>query len=176
MIDLASHKVKFKVDTGIAPFGAVVNAAGSVAYVSNWGGRRPKAGDVTAATGYQQDRDQVVVDNRGVASTGSLTRIDLATGRATHTIAVGLHPTAMAWDEPHGRLYVANGNEDSISVVDTESNRLARTIRIQPFREKTPGIAPTAVSVSQDGRLSTWPAVELTRSPWCGQPLEKSRA
>jgi DNA-binding beta-propeller fold protein YncE len=151
VIDLASHTVRFKVETGIAPFGAAVNSAGSVAYVSNWGGRRAKEGDATAMTGYHADRDRVVVDSRGIASTGSVTRIDLRTGRATHSIATGLHPTALEWDEPRGRLYVANGNEDSITIIDTERNMELGAIRLQPFREKTAGIAPTALTISQDG-------------------------
>jgi YVTN family beta-propeller protein len=151
VIDLASHAIKFKVDTGIAPFGAVVNSSGTVAYVSNWGGRKPQAGDMTAATGYRLDRDQVVVDSHGIASTGSLTRIDLKTGQVTDTIAAGLHPTAMAWDESRERLYVANGNEDSIAIIDTKANRALKSIPLQPFREKAPGIAPTALAISSDG-------------------------
>ena len=82
--------------TGIAPFGAVISRNGSVAYVTNWGGRLPKSGELTAPTGMAAQADQVVIDQRGVAATGTLTRMDLETGKATHTIAVGLHPTAIA--------------------------------------------------------------------------------
>ena len=99
VVDLTSNAVKFKVDTGVAPFGAVVNAAGTFAYVSNWGGRQPRDGDLTAATGYRPDPDRVVVDARGIASTGTVTRMDLETGQRHAPIAVGLHPTAMVWDE-----------------------------------------------------------------------------
>jgi YVTN family beta-propeller protein len=151
VIDTASGAVRQTLATGIAPFGAVVNAAGTVAYVSNWGGRLPKEGDLTAVTGYARDADKVVVDARGVASTGTVRRYDLATGKMIHEIATGLHPTSMVWDEAHGRLYVANGNEDSISVIDTESGKVLRTIALQPFAEKIAGIGPTALAISADG-------------------------
>jgi hypothetical protein len=54
----------------VLPFGAAVNAEGAVAYVSNWGGRLPKAGDLTARTGLLPTADQLVVDSRGIASNG----------------------------------------------------------------------------------------------------------
>ena len=152
LVDLSGRRPVSTVPTGIAPFAAVVNAAGTVGYVSNWGGRRPKPGDLTAATGLSANADQVVVDTRGIASTGTVTRIDLASGVATDAIAVGLHPMGLVWDEPRGMIYVANGNSDSISVIDVRGGRGARTIPLRPFGVPTPGIAPTAVAISQDGR------------------------
>ena len=151
VLDIATGSVIYKVDTGMVPFAAVVNTEGSIAYVSNWGGRRPGAQDVTAKTGLAADADRVVVDSRGIASTGTLTRIDILAGRADGEIAVGLHPTAMLWDQPHARLYVANGNSDSISVVDTAAGKVLKTIPLDPFREKVAGIAPTALALSPDG-------------------------
>ncbi len=151
LFDLERKRALESIDTGKVPFGAVMNAAGKVAYVSNWGGRVPAAGDLTAPTGLRPDSDRVVVNERGIASTGSLTRIDLASRRATHSIPVGLHPTSMAWDERRERLYVANGNEDSISVVDTGRQRVVSTIALEPFGKKLPGVAPTALALSGDG-------------------------
>jgi YVTN family beta-propeller protein len=78
-------------------------------------------------------------------------RFDLKTGEATDTIPVELHPNAVLSDEARGRLYVANGNKDSVSVIDTDQNRVARTIEIQPFKRKVTGIAPTARALSGDG-------------------------
>jgi len=134
------------IPTGIAPFGAVISQAGDVAFVTNWGGRMPKDGDRTAKTGP----DTAVIDERGVASTGTVTRIDLKTFKETHTIPVGLHPTAIVWDEPGQRLYVANGNSDSVSVIDTAKMAVIRTIAIEPFAAKAHGVAPTALVLSSD--------------------------
>src|SRR5262249_51212887 len=135
----------------IAPFGAVIDSAGTTAFVTNWGGRRPVRGDRTSPTGVAPGADQVVVDARGIASTGSVTRIDVQSGRAAQTIGVGLHPTAIAWDERRGRVYVADGNADAVSVIDVASNRVERTIVIAPFTDRTAGLAPTAVALSPDG-------------------------
>ena len=151
IVDFASGAVK-KVKTGIAPFGVAVNAAGTVAWVSNWGGRFPKPGDRTARTGPKPDADSIVVDARGVAASGTVTRVDLTTNETTHTVEVGLHPTAMAWDEARGRLYVANSNSDSVSVVDTKTNSLVENIAIQPFQRKVAGVAPEALVLGKDGR------------------------
>jgi YVTN family beta-propeller protein len=144
--DLVKGTVR-SVKTGIAPFGAALNHDSTIAYVSNWGGRAPKSGDLTARSGA----DQVVTDERGLASSGTVSRIDLVMGKVENSIPVGLHPTAILWDEPLARLYVANGNEDSISVVDTNRNKVVQTFALQPFSHKVAGVAPTALALSEDG-------------------------
>jgi YVTN family beta-propeller protein len=140
--------------TGIAPFAAVISKDAKVAYVSNWGGRIPNANDKTATAGRAADADPVVIDNRGIASTGTVSRIDLTTLQTTHTIAVGLHPTGLAWDETSNRLYVANGNSDSVSVIDTAKNTVIATFPVNPLAARIPkppsGIAPTALALSPD--------------------------
>lgn len=151
VIDLNGPGLIGRPAVGIAPFGAAINADGSVAYVTNWGGRLPKPGDLTAPTGLDPKADQVVVDERGIASTGTVTRIDLATMKPTHTIAVELHPTGIVWDEERQRLYVANGNKDSVSVIDTAKQTVLRTISLRPAGLKLTGVAPTALAVSADG-------------------------
>ncbi len=149
--DLQKGNVR-TVKTEIAPFGAALNHDSTIAYVTNWGGRMPKAGDLTAPTGFAAAADRVVTDERGIASTGTVLRIDLIMGTTEKTIPVGLHPTAIVWDEPSARLYVANGNQDSISVIDTNRNVVAQTFLLQPFLRKAPGIAPTALAFA-DGNL-----------------------
>jgi len=151
VIDLAGGKLLGQVATGIAPFGAAINAAGTVAYVTNWGGRLPRPRDLTLPTGFDPKADQVVVDERGIAATGTVTRVDLDARQSTHTIVVELHPTAVVWDEPRRRLYVANGNKDSVSVIDTDRNQVVETITLQPFTRRVPGVAPSALAVSPDG-------------------------
>ena len=152
VVDLASGRLKGTVRTGIAPFGVRLNRAGTVAYVSNWGGRFPRQQDATAPTGTKPGADRVVVDPRGIASTGTVSRVDLVAMRVTNTLETGLHPTALSWDERQARLYVANSNSDSVSVINTETNRVAQTISIQPFQRKAEGIAPNALAVSRDGK------------------------
>ncbi len=86
VVDPAKGAVVKKIPTGKAPFGVVMNAAGTVAWVSNWGGRIPGEKDTTAPTGTASNSDRVVVDVRGIASSGTVSRIDLATGdRHSHS-------------------------------------------------------------------------------------------
>jgi YVTN family beta-propeller protein len=157
IVELESARRARSVPTEIAPFGAAVNEAGSVAWVSHWGGRRPNAKDLTAPTGLAPTADRVVVDARGIAASGTVMRIDLTGSQSSVSVAVGLHPTALAWDEKQDRLYVANSNSDSISVVDTRTNRLLRNIEVQPFSGRVAGIAPTALVLSGDGE-TLWTA------------------
>ncbi len=152
VIDLATGALRGTAPTGIAPFGAAVNHDGSVAYVTNWGGRRAKASDRTAPAGYSKRADQIVVDEKGIAASGTVTRIDLRTLTATHQIPVGLHPTAIVWDVPRRRLFVANNNSDSISVIDTSTNQVVHTVPVLPFGPAIRGVAPTALALTADGR------------------------
>lgn len=152
VVDLKSNRLLAKVQVGIAPFGAAIDSSGTVAYVSNWGGRPPTARDLTLPTGLDPKADRVVVDRQGIASTGTVSRVDLVTRKVTATISVGLHPTALVWDQSAHRLYVANGNQDSVSVIDTSTQQVIKTIAIQPFQARVPGIAPTALALSSDGR------------------------
>ena len=151
ILDLATGVVLAKVKTGIAPFGAVIDATNTTAYVSNWGGRFPTANDATATTGSIPGADRIVIDARGVAASGTVSKIDLKTGTVTAEIAVGLHPTGIALDAARNRLYVTNSNSDTISVVDTLRNKVVETIPIQPFAREVAGVAPEALAITRDG-------------------------
>lgn len=129
VVDLAGGKLLGSVSTsGIAPFGTALNKDGSVAYVTNWGGRVTRQGDITAPTGLAPAADRVVVDSRGVASSGTVARLDLISMTATHTIPVELHPTAIVWDEARKRVAVVSipgaAQLADYSTVVAENNRL----------------------------------------------------
>jgi DNA-binding beta-propeller fold protein YncE len=152
LVERDSGKLLGSVKTGVAPFAAVLNNGGTVAWVSNWGGPVAGAADRAAPTGYDPRADRVLVDPRGIASTGTVARVDLGKLLVTNTIKVNAHPNAMAWDERSERLYVASSNRDVIDVVDTKAMRVAASHHVQPFREKVSGIAPTAIALQPDGK------------------------
>ena len=151
------------VKTEIAPFGAAINHDSTTAYVTNWGGRTPKPGDLNAPTGHLPNADKVVTDERGIASTGTVSRIDLIMGKVEESIPVGLHPTALVWDEPNARLYVANTNQDTISVIDTNQNKVIKTFLLEPFSRKTAGVAPTALAFDEKNPLRRLRRIERNR-------------
>ncbi|HUQ92380.1 MAG TPA: alkaline phosphatase family protein [Bryobacteraceae bacterium] len=151
VLDAATGTRLGSIKTGVAPFGAAINANGTVAWVTNWGGPFPGSKDRTAALGRTPTADRILVDDRGVASTGTAIRIDLATLAVTHTITVPAHPNSLVWDEKQERLYIASSNRDSITVLDTKSQKVIATHSVQPFREKAAGVAPTALALTPDG-------------------------
>ncbi len=151
IVDADSGKLLHVVQAGVLPVAAVVSDDGSEAWVTNFGGRKPASGDRAASECCDPMAEPVRVDKRGIAEPGTVSRIDLATGRVTATVVVGRHPTGLAWDRRRGRLYVADGNADAVSVVDTHRARPIGTIRVAPFNERKIGLAPTAVALSPDG-------------------------
>ncbi len=136
---------------GVLPVAAVVNTDGSVAYISSLGGRKPGARDRSAKQCCDPFAELVRVDARGIAQPGNVTRVDLVAGTVRKVIPVGRHPTGIAWDEVGDRLYVANGNSDAVSVIDTRRDSVVKTIAIAPFRERKIGLAPTGVALTPDG-------------------------
>lgn len=137
--------------TGVLPVAAVVSDDGSEAWVSVYGGPKPKRNDLAAPQCCGALAEPVRVDAKGIAREGSVVRVDLVAGRITDRVVVGRHPGAIAWDRARGRLFVPNGNSDSITVVDTRARRRLASFAVAPFRERKAGLAPTAVALSPDG-------------------------
>jgi YVTN family beta-propeller protein len=133
-----------QVPVGIAPV-AVATEKG-LAYVANWGGQVASGSEANAPTGLETGADKVRIDARGVAKPGSISIVDLAAARVLATIEVGRHPTALAIDAAGQKLFVANTNDDSVSVIDLKLRKVARTISLRPFSTKVDGVAPTALA------------------------------
>jgi len=87
----------------------------------------------------------------GAAITGSVSVVDLASMKVTANISTGLHPTGMAFYG--GYLLVANTYSDTISVVDTTTNEVKRTIsvglpiKVPGQRQAAYGAAPDSIAV-----------------------------
>lgn len=148
MVDEGSGAISATVEVGVCPF-QVVLGPNRKAYVSNWGGRRPKPGDSTALS----SGTEVVVDARGIASTGSVTVVDLGRLVPVAEIETDLHPCAMVLSPDRTRLYVACANSDRVSVVDTGSDQVVGRVGVQPSADLPFGSAPTGLAVSDDGTL-----------------------
>ena len=56
--------------------------------------------------------------------------VNLTTGKQEREIPVGLEPTALY--QSAGALFVANSNDDSISVINTTNNTVVQTVEYQP--------------------------------------------
>ena len=78
---------------------------------------------------------------------------DSANPRPIARISTGAHPTAVILSPDETALYVANSLSDTISVIDTASNRVLDTILLRPdMARDLPGVTPTAMAFSKDGK------------------------
>jgi YVTN family beta-propeller protein len=134
-------------NVGNAPRDLVL--AGSKLYVSNEGGRPATSGDTT----INSDGTQVVAsDFTGATTTGTVSVINTADpSAAPASINVGLHPTGLYAKK--GALFVTNTNSDTVSVIDTASDKVVQTISTQPWPESKVGYEPTATTLTGDGHL-----------------------
>jgi len=135
-------------ETGVAPFEVVL--AGQKAYVSNLGGRRPGKGDLTAPAG---SNTKVRVDPvRRIASEGSVTVIDLARGKVKTELLVELHPSALAVS-PNGKyVVVANTGSDTLSVIETTTDRVVEKIWTRQTPADLFGAQPNALAFDPSGK------------------------
>ncbi len=136
-------------DVGVAPYDVVLS--GGKAYVSNWGGRRPGPGDTVGPAGRGTT---VRIDpDSGVANDGSISVIDLRSGRATGEIPVGLHASALALSPGGRHLVCANAASDTLSVIDTGTDAVVETVWAKPSPADLFGASPNALAFDRDGKL-----------------------
>lgn len=146
IVNPAIKSVEQEIPVGIAPYTVV--SLGDKAYVSNWGGRRPREGDVTGPT----SGSRAVVDSKtGIASTGTVSVVDLNAGKVIKEIEAGLHPSGMAFSPDRRRLYVANANSDTVTVIQTDTDSVETVLNVKPMKELPFGSAPNALTVSPNG-------------------------
>ncbi|MBM3292964.1 MAG: bifunctional YncE family protein/alkaline phosphatase family protein [Candidatus Aminicenantes bacterium] len=148
-VEASTGKLLRTFDVGVAPYDVVL--VRRKAYVSNWGGRRPVEGDVVGPAG----RGTIVkVDpTTFVAAEGSVTVIDLESGRTAAEILVHLHSSALAVS-PDGRHVVcANAASDNISVIDTGTDRVVETIWAKPSPADLFGASPNALAFDARGEF-----------------------
>ncbi len=152
VIDADSGRLIRTISLGVEPIAAVISADGRTAYVSILGGAKPNASQRQARQCCDARAEAVRIDARGIAEPGTVSRVDLVTGRVSRDITTGRHPTPLVWNESGGRLFVADGNSDSVTVIDTRADSVVTRMAIAPFRERQIGLAPTALALSPDAR------------------------
>jgi YVTN family beta-propeller protein len=73
--------------------------------------------------------------------------------KALSNIPTGAHPMALLLSPAQDRLYVANASSDTISVIDTGSDKVIDTVLVRPPTARAlPGATPTGVALSPDGK------------------------
>jgi YVTN family beta-propeller protein len=113
-----------EIRVGNVPHSVVVSQDGKTAYVSNEAGRIATEQDFQ---GYSNGTPVVAQYPTGSTATGTVSVVDLNAFKVTGSINTGLHPTGMAlWGS--NRLLVANAYSDTLSVIDTTTNKVERNI------------------------------------------------
>ena len=146
--DAEDGRLLRRFEVGAAPYAVVL--AGDRAYVSNWGGRRPGAGDFTGPAGRGT---RVRADARtGAASEGSVSIVDLKGGRVVEEVVTGRHASALALSPDARFLVCANAADDTLSVLNTRSNRVVETIWVRHSPADPFGASPNALVFDPGGR------------------------
>ena len=145
-IRLSDKSTVWTASTGMAPFGICLSA--NKAYVTNWAGPVPTdASKETAGIPY----GNVYVDPRtGATSMGTVSIIDLASGKGLSEIETGLHPNAIIISNDQQFVYVSNGNSDNISVINTRSDKIVDSISVRLNSEGNSfiGDSPNALAIN----------------------------
>jgi YVTN family beta-propeller protein len=71
-------------------------------------------------------------------------------GKLVSRVVVGRHPTAMLLNHERTRLYVANSNDDSVSVIDTQTDKEIERINVRLSENVPPGNSPEGLALRGD--------------------------
>ncbi|QVL34972.1 bifunctional YncE family protein/alkaline phosphatase family protein [Telmatocola sphagniphila] len=149
LVDIKNQKAGQIIPVGVAPYTVAV-VSSTKAYISNWGGDHPKANDPQRSSSGTPTR----VDERtGISNHGSVSiiRKENGTWKESKSITVGLHPSGMILSKNSKRLYVANANSDTVSVIDTDTDEVLETIFCRPESRLPFGSASNALALSPEG-------------------------
>ncbi len=126
VLDAAANNVIRKIPVSGFPFGVAALTAGP-------------SGDRKVYVSSERD---------GVVSV-----VDPAAGTVTRDIRTGQNALALLLDKSQRRLFVANAGSDTVSIIDTGNDRVARTILLRPDDMRgLPGATPTGLALSPDER------------------------
>ncbi|MFG0253354.1 MAG: bifunctional YncE family protein/alkaline phosphatase family protein [Phycisphaerales bacterium JB038] len=145
-------RVLREIPVGVAPFDVKLTPDGKTAVVSDWGGRRAAEGEETAPSAGTE----TLVDERGIAASGGVSIVDLAAdpdeGEAVHFIYTGRSASGVAISPDGALAYIANANDDTVSVVNVKEARPVRQIVVKPDLALPFGSMPNALTLIEEGR------------------------
>ncbi|MBI5706330.1 MAG: hypothetical protein HZC36_05005 [Armatimonadetes bacterium] len=97
--------------------------------------------------GAAKDKKVYVASERD----GLVESLDVEKAEVKRQIVTGAQPEGLLLNESQSRLYVANAGSDTVSVVDTSTDKVLATILLRPTELRgLPGVAPTGMALSPD--------------------------
>jgi YVTN family beta-propeller protein len=129
VIDPRTDTVVNTIDLGtpLYPLGVAFDRRGAKAYVTQWAGRSVS-----------------VIDTATETKAGDIT--------LSPDPLQADHPSAIVANPRRDEVYTANANSDTVSVIDTRSDRVSATIDVALVRGGPKGAIPAGLAVAPDGR------------------------
>ncbi len=142
VIDTATNQLVQQIPVGNAPRQVVLSADGKTAYVSNEGGRPAHNTDFTNLS----DGTPIVSSPvTGAAITGTVSVVNLQSNQGQGDPRRPRADSALYQDG--SALFVANSNDDSMSVINEQNNSVAQTVKTNPVPGATVGSYANAISM-----------------------------
>jgi YVTN family beta-propeller protein len=147
-LDTATGKTVRTFDVGAAPYDVVL--VGKKAFVSNWAGRRPGAGDLVGPAGRGTE---VRVDAvRHIASEGSVSIVPLEGASQPSELLTGLHASGLAVSPDRKYVVCANAGSDHLSVIDVAAEAVVETIWAKSKPSDLFGASPNSLAFDSEGK------------------------
>jgi YVTN family beta-propeller protein len=147
-IDVATGKTLRTIDVGALPYDVAL--VGDKIFVSNWGGRQFKHDGKSGPAG--QGTIVRVDPVRFIANDGSVSVIDLNSGKVEKEIVTGARATGLAVTRDQKYIAVANVGADSISVIDVRTLEVIETISLRWQPKDLFGASPDALVFDDSGK------------------------
>jgi YVTN family beta-propeller protein len=143
---------KISVEDGKPVWVRALAAAEGAATTDNEGERRKPAADPEAPFPYaclpDEKNGRVYVS---LWARSAVLVLDAKTGADLARWSVGQHPNEMVLARD-GRLFVAESNFNSVSVIDTATGRVTETLTASLYPDSPPGSMPNSLALSPDGK------------------------
>jgi YVTN family beta-propeller protein len=149
VIDVATETLIATVPVGVAPFRIVVSPDGKTVFVANRGGRHPKKRDPVAWSAGTALRVDPKTD---AALHGSISFIDTANFTAAE-IDEGRQPAGLHLSHDGKTLFVANSDEDTVTMVNVATRRVVKSLSLEPAQDAGLGQMPTDLALSRDNKM-----------------------
>ncbi len=147
-IDVTTGKTLRTIAVGALPYDVAL--VGEKLFVSNWGGRQfaheGKSGPAGQGTIVRVDPVRYIADD------GSVSVVDLATGKVEKEIVTGARATGLAVSPDQKYVAVADVGADAVSVIDVRSLAVVETIPLRWQPKDLFGASPDALVFDDSGK------------------------
>jgi len=109
-------------------------------------------------------------------TSGTIAVYDIADGVLGATIETGQHPNELLLNKKGTRLFVANANDNTVSVIETKSGKTTETIGTTLYPTRLAGSTTNGLALSQTRKryISPMPIITISRYSMC-RPMAIAR-